>query len=130
MDLSDGLLGDSGKLAYASGLSAVLELERLPLPRALSRRFGEATARMMALAGGEDFELLIAAPESVMRRASILLAERASDPQYAGQVVPLTIVGRLEAGPPGQVTVLDQHGQPVAPPRSSWDHFRQREARP
>jgi thiamine monophosphate kinase len=28
----DGLLGDAGKLAYASGLSAVLDLYSLPMP--------------------------------------------------------------------------------------------------
>lgn len=129
MDLSDGLLGDSGKLAYASGLSAVLNLSDLPLPRALSRRFGDDEARMMALAGGEDFELLIAAPPEVMRRAEIALAEKDSDHQFSGQIAPLSIVGRLAAGPPGQVTVLDQHGQPIQPPKSSWDHFRQTETR-
>jgi thiamine-monophosphate kinase len=125
MDLSDGLLGDSGKLAYASGLRAVLDLPTLPIPRALSRRLGEDPARMLALAGGEDFELLIAAPPDVMRRAEIALAEKDSDHQFSGQIAPLTVVGRLEAGTPGQVTVLDQHGQPIQPPRSSWDHFRQ-----
>jgi thiamine-monophosphate kinase len=129
MDLSDGLLGDAGKLAYASGLSARLELERLPLPRALVRRFGDAQARIMALAGGEDFELLVAAPSSVIERASIRLAEHGSDHDLIGRVVSLTVVGRLEEGPPGQVTVLDEHGHPIAPPRSSWDHFRQSETR-
>jgi thiamine-monophosphate kinase len=127
MDLSDGLLGDAGKLAYASGLSATLEMERLPLPRALVRQFGDEQARMMALAGGEDFELLVAAPATVMERASIRLAEQSSDHDLIGRVVSLTVVGRLEKGPPGQVTVLDGHGQPITPPRSSWDHFRQAE---
>jgi thiamine-monophosphate kinase len=116
MDLSDGLLGDAGKLAYASGLSATLDLHRLPSPPVLRRRFGDETARMMALAGGEDFELLVAAPADVMERAGTLLAGRA--------LVPLTIVGRLDEGMPGQVTVLDEHGRTVNPPRGSWDHFR------
>jgi thiamine-monophosphate kinase len=116
MDLSDGLLGDAGKLAYASGLSATLDLHRLPSPPVLRRRFGDETARMMALAGGEDFELLVAAPADVMERAGTLLAGRA--------MVPLTIVGRLDEGMPGQVTVLDEHGRTVNPPRGSWDHFR------
>ena len=124
MDLSDGLLGDSGKLAYASGLSAVIDLYRLPMPPALWQRFGADEARTMALAGGEDYELLVAAPPAVMERASALLADRNRDPQYAGRLLPLTVVGRLEEGPPGQVTVLDERGQPVSPPRSSWDHFR------
>jgi thiamine-monophosphate kinase len=129
MDLSDGLLGDAGKLAYASGLSAVLELSRLPMHPALWRRFGDAEARLMALAGGEDFELLIAAPPNVIDRAVALFGARNQEPPTDGQLLPLTVVGRLKEGEPGTVTVLDQHGQPVAPPRSSWDHFQQTETR-
>jgi thiamine-monophosphate kinase len=116
MDLSDGLLGDAGKLAYASSLSATLDLLELPTPPALRRRFGDEAARMMALAGGEDFELLVASPADVMERAGALLAGRA--------LAPLTIVGQLDEGRLGQVTVLDEHGRTVNPPRGSWDHFR------
>jgi thiamine-monophosphate kinase len=121
MDLSDGLLGDAGKLAYASGLSAVLELDKLPVPPALVSRFAHDAARTMALGGGEDYELLVAAPPEVIERAARLLADR--------KLTPLTVVGRLEAGESGKVTVLDKHGQTIAPPRSSWDHFRQSETR-
>jgi thiamine-monophosphate kinase len=121
MDLSDGLLGDSGKLAYASALSAVIELHKLPMPPALQQQFGDDEARLMALAGGEDFELLVAGSAEALAAAAITLRERG--------LAPLTVVGRLEAGPPGQVTVLDQHGRPIQPPKSSWDHFRQAEAR-
>jgi len=124
MDLSDGLLGDAGKLAFASGLSATLEVHRLPMPPALWRQFGADAARMMALSGGEDYELLVAAPPKILECAGALLAEYRPGRPGAGHLVPLTVVGRLSEGPPGQVAVLDEHGQPVAPPRSSWDHFR------
>ena len=124
MDLSDGLLGDSGKLAYASGLSAIIDLHELPMPPALARLYGADEAQTMALAGGEDFELLVAAPPDVIERATALLAARAQEPPFANALVPLKVVGRLEEGTPGQVTVLDEHGQPVTPPKSSWDHFR------
>jgi thiamine-monophosphate kinase len=120
MDLSDGLLGDAGKLAYASSVRAILELHRLPLPPALERRFGLESARIMALIGGEDYELLVAAPLEVVEDASLKLAERG--------LVGLTVVGRLEEGTSGEVTVVDERGQAVAPPRGSWDHFRHRES--
>src|SRR4051794_11030961 len=44
MDLSDGLLGDAGKLGYASGLSVILNLTALPMPPALPDCFGEDEA--------------------------------------------------------------------------------------
>jgi thiamine-monophosphate kinase len=119
MDLSDGVLGDVGKLAYASGLSAIIDLHCLPMPPSLWRYYG-----MMALAGGEDYELLVAAPEDVIERASALLDEYRLERPGSGHLVPLTVVGRLVADTPGKVTVLDEHGQPVAPPKGSWDHFR------
>jgi thiamine-monophosphate kinase len=119
MDLSDGLLGDAGKLAYASGLSAVLRPHLLPVPSALLRRFGDEEARRLALRGGEDYELLVAGPPETIAAASLLLRERG--------LQPLTPVGYLEDGPPGSVRLLDQENQPLAAPPSSWDHFRQAE---
>ena len=124
MDLSDGLLGDVGKLAYASGLRATIDLHTLPMPPALWRHFDAESAQMMALSGGEDYELLVAAPEAVIERASALLDEYRTERPGSGHLAPLTVVGRLEAGEPGQVVVQDEHGRPIAPPRSSWDHFR------
>ncbi|MCC7366885.1 MAG: thiamine-phosphate kinase [Chloroflexi bacterium] len=117
MDLSDGLLGDAGKLAYASGLSALLDYERLPLSPALIRQFGEAQARALALAGGEDYELLVAGPPGTVAATSRELERRG--------LPPMTVVGRLAAGRPGQVSVVDGRGAPVPTPRGSWDHFRQ-----
>ena len=116
MDLSDGLLGDAGKLAYASGVSATIRYEQLPVPPALSRHFGDDAARTMALTGGEDYELLVAGEAETLAAASVLLRERG--------LMPLTIVGCLEAGTPGQVMVLDNTGAPIPTPRGSWDHFR------
>jgi thiamine-monophosphate kinase len=119
MDLSDGLLGDAGKLAYASGLSATLLPHLLPVPAALARRFGDEIARNMALTGGEDYELLVAGQPETLAAANILLTTHG--------LSPLTVVGRLAAGPAGQVTVEDQHGNALVPPRGSWDHFRQQD---
>jgi thiamine-monophosphate kinase len=116
MDLSDGLLGDAAKLAYASGLSATLRYEQVPLPPALAHQFGEERARAMALTGGEDYELLIAGEPETIAAASLALRERG--------LTPLTVVGWLEHGTPGQVTILDKDGAPVPKPRGSWDHFQ------
>ena len=64
IDVSDGLAQDLGHVARASGLAAHVEVERVPLARGLAR----AASRLgldplaLALAGGEDYELLFAAP--------------------------------------------------------------------
>jgi thiamine-monophosphate kinase len=115
MDLSDGLLGDVGKLGYASGLSARILVHHLPMPPALPDCFGEE-ARDLALAGGEDFELLVAGDAETLEAAARVLRGRG--------LAPLTIVGRLEDGEPGKVVIENERGQVITPPRTSWDHFR------
>jgi thiamine-monophosphate kinase len=63
MDVSDGLARSAGQLAAASGLRAVLEEVTLPL--AGLRRFASGHDPLeLALVGGEDYELLVAAPPS------------------------------------------------------------------
>jgi thiamine-monophosphate kinase len=59
IDLSDGLLVDAGRLCAASGVGAVLHVDRLPRSAALAT-LPRARARALALAGGEDYELLFA----------------------------------------------------------------------
>ncbi len=66
IDISDGLSGDASALAAQSGVRAVLSRVALQgaLPVALSQlapRLGES-ALSLALTGGEDYALLVAAP--------------------------------------------------------------------
>lgn len=66
MDVSDGLLIDVCRLALASGLSARIELERLPLSNAFCRERGESReARLFAATGGDDYALLAALTPSL-----------------------------------------------------------------
>lgn len=62
IDISDGLVGDLGKLAAASGCSAVLDLEALPCSAALAAAFTPEAALRCMLEGGDDYELLLAVP--------------------------------------------------------------------
>ena len=63
MDVSDGLARSAGQLAAASGLRAVLDEGALPLEELA--RFGSGHDPLeLALVGGEDYELLVAAPAS------------------------------------------------------------------
>jgi thiamine-monophosphate kinase len=72
IDVSDGLLGDAGKLASASHVGAELAFEQLPVSQALCEVAGEARARELALTGGDDYELCFAVPPEKVAR---LLAE-------------------------------------------------------
>jgi thiamine-monophosphate kinase len=60
IDLSDGLAGDAGHIAAASGVALELEIDRLPMPTGVTVED--------ALAGGEDYELCVVAPPRALER--------------------------------------------------------------
>jgi thiamine-monophosphate kinase len=62
MDISDGLLGDLGKLCATSGAGARLELDRLPISAELAQRHSHEQCEHFALCGGDDYELLFTLP--------------------------------------------------------------------
>jgi thiamine-monophosphate kinase len=112
MDLSDGLAGDLPKLAAASGLGAQVDVDRLPLSRALSAVAGAPRARDFALGGGDDYELLLAIPPARFDA----LASRA-----AALNLTLTTIGELRRG--NTVQWL-QDGQSYVPAVQGYSHFR------
>jgi thiamine-monophosphate kinase len=57
IDVSDGLLGDVGKLAQASGCGVELVHGDLPVSESLVEAVGDERARELALTGGDDYEL-------------------------------------------------------------------------
>jgi len=64
IDVSDGLAQDLGQIARECGVAARVAVERVPLAAGLERaaaRLGLDPA-VLALSGGEDYELLFAAP--------------------------------------------------------------------
>lgn len=64
LDLSDGLAADVQHLAAASGVSATLTLERVPVQpdAAVAAAAAGIDATIYAAQGGEDYELLVAMP--------------------------------------------------------------------
>jgi thiamine-monophosphate kinase len=106
LDVSDGLVGDAGHLAAASGVGVVLEAEKVPVHGAV-RAEGEEGAEgaerrtMLALQGGEEYELLVALPPAFGEAESRWFV-RSFD-------LPLTCVGEVVAG--AGVTVL-RDGRP------------------
>ena len=111
IDVSDGLLGDLGRLASASRAGAVLDYDQLPLSQPLLEVVGEERARELALTGGDDCELCFAVPPHNITR---LLAEL--PPQRWGY----TRIGTLRAVA-GVDVVRD--GTVMEFSHSGYDHF-------
>ena len=106
MDLSDGLIGDAGHLAAAAGLAVVIRLAALPLaaPTRQALALGLMERRDLA-AGGDDYELLIAAPAGSLEALGS----------------PLSEVGCFEAGE--GVWLETPEGQRLRSEGGSWRHF-------
>ena len=110
MDISDGLVDDLGKMMVASGMTAQVDSWRVPVHPLLLSAFPDRALRM-ALAGGEEYELLYAGPPPVMEKTIARVAGAA-------------VIGRVVAGTPGQVSVVDQAGHNLPGLEAGWDHFR------
>jgi thiamine-monophosphate kinase len=112
MDVSDGLLQDAGHLADASGLGIHLHSGKIPVAAALeqARPQLESSPLELVLAGGEDYELLLA-----LAPAEAETLCRQFEDEFG---LPLTLIGECEGAWRG----LQLDGTPTAP--KGYDHFR------
>ena len=112
IDVSDGLVADTGHVCDASGVGASLEARRLPLSdtaRALVKR--DETLLPALLSGGDDYELLIA-----LSSAMVPVLEARG--RAVG--VPVTLIGKVIAG--SGVRVLADDGQEMAFSKAGFEH--------
>lgn len=114
MDVSDGLVGDLGKMLEGTGLTASVEAASVPLSPAAARAVaGRPDLHDLALTGGDDYEILCAVPPGrldAFREAAFA----------AG--VPVHAIGRVEAGE-GAPVVLGADGRPRLFASASFSHF-------
>jgi thiamine-monophosphate kinase len=109
VDLSDGLASDARRICEMSGVGCMVDLDKLPISDdtlKLAARLGRDLG-MLAATGGEDYELLVCAPERILGET----AEAAE--------VPLTVVGEVT----GSGEVVFRRGAGVVEDLSGWDHF-------
>ena len=114
MDVSDGLVGDLTKMLRVSGVTARVNLARLPLSRAATAAVAADPALFeIAATGGDDYELLAAvAPESC----------DAFEAAAATAGVAASLIGEAFAGlePP---RFLGRDGREMAFQSGSFSHF-------
>ena len=110
IDLSDGLASDVRRICERSGVGCRVELESLPVASD-AREFLASLGRepeILAATGGEDYELLISAPGSVLEELA------------ASVEVPFTIIGEVTDRDGG---VVFRRGGELVEVLSGWDHF-------
>lgn len=115
MDVSDGLCGDLAKLCQASGVGAILDIERLPVSDDLIRAcsVNAKSSSEVAGTGGEDYELLLAiSPDSINH----VMFEM----KQIG--VELTEIGSIVGGT--QIEFRQKDGTVTSNTASGWDHFK------
>ncbi|HEX7370841.1 MAG TPA: thiamine-phosphate kinase [Rhodanobacteraceae bacterium] len=112
IDVSDGLLADLGHICVDSGVGAEIDVDSLPVSRALAASFDHAACIDMALSGGDNYELCFTAP-----------AAHADAVQRALAALPggVTRIGRIVAG--AGVLARDARGQRVVTRNAGWEHF-------
>lgn len=115
LDVSDGLIADTGHLADASGLTARIDFDRVPLSSSATRVVKKDRSLHLSLLGaGDDYEILFAAPAD----AAEAIAEASGDTG-----TPVTRIGDLAPGKAGEVSVVDGQGMALDVPKMGYRHF-------
>ena len=109
IDVSDGLLQDLGHVCDASGVGALVDTNQIPYARSL-RRLAAEKRQSLAMAGGEDYELVFTVPQAGAERLA-----------RARGGTPIACIGSIVRG--STVRVVGASGTGARRMRG-FDHFR------
>jgi len=113
LDVSDGLLADVSHLCKASGVTAVIDRDLIPLSPAVRAALEQSTAWWdSVLGGGDDYELAFTIPPERLPDIQTLSA------QLMFRLTPIGTVG-MASGEPVRVTA---GGKPVAISAAGYRH--------
>jgi thiamine-monophosphate kinase len=111
-DVSDGLLADLAHIAKASAVGMVLQANAVPVAPVVSDLVSQEQALLLALTGGDDYQLIFTANH----------AQRDNITQLAQQLtVRVTRIGRVVSG--ASVKVLDSQGVAMGFTQQGYQHF-------
>jgi thiamine-monophosphate kinase len=114
MDVSDGLAGDLAKLCGASGVSAEIDVARVPLSEAATSVVtSDPAAIEKVLTGGDDYEIVCTVPRQ-------RLADFRAAADTAG--VPVTEIGRI-TGVRTPPRFIGRDGKAMQFKQASFSHF-------
>lgn len=116
IDISDGLLSEARHICRQSGVGATIFSDSIPITaetQEIARRFRH-DALDYAFSGGEDFELLFAAPHDMADP----LCEAFQEQFGYG----CALVGKIAPG--DRIEVRDADGRPVSVVANGYEHFQ------
>jgi thiamine-monophosphate kinase len=115
IDISDGLLADLNHLCQSSQVGAKVRVDCLPIHPIVKQLFPQDSIGL-ALAGGEDYELLFTASPEIIKRVAESLD------------CPVSIIGEIIEGE--GINLIDEQGRPFPQVETGWEHFISRSLYP
>ncbi|MEZ5648251.1 MAG: thiamine-phosphate kinase [Alphaproteobacteria bacterium] len=113
IDISDGFMADLNHICRVSGVGAHIETARIPFSSP-AKEILQHTPSLLSdiLTGGDDYELLFAAPPSMQDRITVIAKELS---------LSITYVGRMRAEQ--KIQVVDPNHQPLSLKQRGYTHF-------